>query len=285
MELPNSEAIATKLVYVSETGSTNSDLIAAAATGGESNWPDFSVYVTGYQNAGRGRSGRAWIAPAGSSLFVSVLVRRFDVPVENLGWLPLLAGLAMSRAVAGRLEASADSGSEFAIANVDRVGVKWPNDVLVGDKKISGVLSELLPDLSGVVIGAGLNLTLTPEQLPVDTATSLAIVGDQDALAAAGAAIDAATLDDVLSRYLASLRELVGSLVAFRGNAALAGLQGQVNAGCVSVGQEVRVILPGEQEVWGTAKSIDEQGRLLVETTSGTAMAVSAGDIVHLRHR
>ena len=275
MELPKSEAIATKFVYVAETGSTNSDLIAAAATGGASNWPDFSVYVTGFQNAGRGRSGRAWIAPEGSSLFVSVLLRP-TAPIETFGWLPLLAGLAMSRAVAVRLEGT---------PSAERVGVKWPNDVLVAEQKVSGVLSELLTDLSGVVIGAGLNLTLTREQLPVETASSLALLGDRDAAALAGHPIDSLTLDDILSRYLSELRNLMADFNAHQGLAESAGLRAQVAAGCVSLDQEVRVILPGDQEVWGTAKDIDSQGRLVVATTDGKTLSVSAGDIVHLRHR
>lgn len=280
MELAKSAAIATKLVWIGETGSTNSDLIAAASTGGETNWPDFSVYVTGYQNAGRGRSGRQWIAPAGSSLFVSVLLRPF-APIQTYGWLPLLAGLAMSRAISGRL--LDQSGENQGKAGL--VGVKWPNDVLVGEHKISGVLSELLPDGKGVVIGAGLNLTLTREQLPVDTATSMALIGDVAAAASAGSPIDAATLDDILSRYLEALRDLMNDFEAYSGDAALAGLQNQVSQGCLTLGQEVRVILPGDQEVWGTAKSIDAQGRLVVETTNGQTIEVSAGDIVHLRHR
>lgn len=279
MEFAKSKAIASKLVWVAETGSTNSDLISAAITGGQDNWPDFSVYVTGFQTAGRGRDGRQWLAPAGSSLFVSVLLRPL-APIENLGWLPLLAGLAMSRAVAGRLTESAE-----AAQNAGRVGVKWPNDVLVAEQKISGVLSELLPDLSGVVVGAGLNLTLTREQLPVETATSLALLGDPAAKAHAGGAIDAATLDDILSRYLSALRELVNDFNAYAGDATLAGLQTQVSLGCVTLGQAVRVILPGGGEHWGTAKSIDGQGRIVIETAQGQVACIAAGDIVHLRHQ
>jgi BirA family biotin operon repressor/biotin-[acetyl-CoA-carboxylase] ligase len=147
------------------------------------------------------------------------------------------------------------------------------------------VLSELLPDGKGVVIGAGLNLTLTREQLPVDTATSMALIGDVAAAASAGSPIDAATLDDILSRYLEALRDLMNDFDAYSGDAALAGLQNQVSQGCLTLGQEVRVILPGDQEVWGTAKSIDAQGRLVVEATNGQTIEVSAGDIVHLRHR
>jgi BirA family biotin operon repressor/biotin-[acetyl-CoA-carboxylase] ligase len=282
MEFAKSKAIARKLVWISETGSTNSDLIAAAATGGETSWPDFSVYVTGYQTAGRGRSGRQWLAAAGSSLFVSVLLRP-KAPIETFGWLPLLAGLAMSRAVASRLN---DFGvSAEAAKNASIVGVKWPNDILVGEQKVSGVLSELLPDGSGVVIGAGLNLTLTREQLPVETATSLALLGDPAAAANAGGPIDAETLDDILCRYLSSLRELVNDFNAYGGDAALAGLQQQFVLKCVSLGQQVKVMLPGDDQLWGTAKSIDEQGRIVVETQQGQSVSIAAGDIVHLRHQ
>jgi BirA family biotin operon repressor/biotin-[acetyl-CoA-carboxylase] ligase len=118
MELPKSSSLVAKLVYVSETGSTNSDLISAAVSGSDLDWPDFWFMLTGFQNAGRGRAGREWICTARSSLFVSVLVRQFETPIENLGWLPLLAGLAMSRAVAGRLAASAALGSELAATNL-----------------------------------------------------------------------------------------------------------------------------------------------------------------------
>lgn len=297
MELAKSAAIATKLVWVAETGSTNSDLIVAAATGGETHWHDFSVYVTGFQKAGRGRSGRQWLAPAGSSLFVSVLIRP-KAPIETYGWLPLLAGLAMSRAIKDRLldprgqnhgrsgiwgEVADDAVSAEALRSARAVGVKWPNDVLVGEHKICGVLSELLPNGKGVVIGAGLNLTLTREQLPVETATSLALIGDAEAVA--GEAATDATLDDILSRYLIALRDLMNDFDAYNGNAARAGLETSVSQACLTLGQQVRVIMPGDQEVWGTAKSIDAQGRLVVETTQGQIIEVSAGDIVHLRHR
>ena len=281
MELAKSEAIATKMVWISETGSTNSDLITAAVTGGAANWPNFSVYVTGYQNAGRGRSGRQWIAPPGSSLFVSVLLRP-EASIETFAWLPLLAGLAMSRAVSSRLN---DGSNAVASAAASQVGVKWPNDVLVGGQKICGVLSELLPDGSGVVVGAGLNLTLSREQLPVETATSLALLGDPAAQERIGAAIDAQTLDDILARYLTQLWQLLEAFNAFDGNAALAGLQAEVSQSCLTLGQEVKVILPGDEELWGSAQAIDEQGRLVLTTLDNQKIAVAAGDIVHLRHR
>ena len=97
---------------VAETGSTNADLAALARDGA----PEGLVLVAERQTAGRGRLGRTWTAPARAGLTVSVLLRP-SVPVARLGWLPLLAGLALAESV-GR------------VAMVDAV-VKWPNDLLV----------------------------------------------------------------------------------------------------------------------------------------------------------
>ena len=164
MRLDHSSQIAGRLDFVLETGSTNTDLVAAA-TANPSDYPDFSVLVAAHQTTGKGRNGRQWQAPAGTSIAISVLLRpQIAVSPNDFGWLPLLAGLAMTKAASELLP-----GSD--------VGLKWPNDVLVGDRKLSGVLTELLGDLSGVVVGAGINLTLTREQLPVPTATSLELEG------------------------------------------------------------------------------------------------------------
>ena len=135
MDFPLSRQIAQDLTFVAETGSTNADLVANFA-----NAQDFSVLVAGFQTAGRGRSGRDWLAPAGSSLFVSVLLKPSLVAANRFSWIPLLAGLAMAKTVAQFLPNK-------------KVSLKWPNDVLVESNKVSGVLSELLPDLSGVVVG------------------------------------------------------------------------------------------------------------------------------------
>ncbi len=195
MDFPKSSQIASHFEFVAETGSTNADLIANSA-----NTDDFSVLVAGFQSAGRGRAGRDWVAPAGSSLFVSVLLKPVGVPAANFSWLPLLAGLAMTKTVAAVLSSSGIPDAP--------VGLKWPNDVLVGDKKISGVLSELLGDLSGVVVGAGLNVRQEVADLPIENATSLKLAGAQNI-----------QLDDLLSSYLENLRALYEPWVAAAGNA------------------------------------------------------------------
>ena len=258
MHFELSTAIAAHFDFVETTGSTNTDLVGAAAS-----LPDFSVLVAGYQSAGRGRSGRDWLAPEGSSLFVSVLLKPTALKLEpaKFAWLPLMAGLAMANAVGTLIDASS-------------VRVKWPNDVLVNDLKISGVLSELLPDFSGVVIGAGLNVSQTQQQLPIDAATSLGLQGAEEL-----------SLDGILFRYLAALKSLYEAFVEANGNAVDSGLRSQVVGRCSSVGRRVRAILPGDKELIGEAIGIDETGRLLISPeTGGEAVAIAAGDIVHLRH-
>jgi BirA family biotin operon repressor/biotin-[acetyl-CoA-carboxylase] ligase len=233
------------------------------------NTDDFSVLVAGYQTAGRGRAGRDWVAPSGSSLFVSVLLKPAGVAATNFSWLPLLAGLAMTKTVAKFLPDQ-------------EVGLKWPNDVLVGEKKISGVLSELIGDQSGVVIGAGLNLLQQQTDLPIDNATSLAIEG-----------ATSINLDEVLAGYLANLRELYLEWVQASGNAVASGLRNQVIQACSTLDRSgtnrVRAILPAsasaESEIVGAAVGIDDTGRLIVQPDGQSdVIAVAAGDIVHLRH-
>jgi BirA family transcriptional regulator, biotin operon repressor / biotin---[acetyl-CoA-carboxylase] ligase len=261
MDFPLSIPLVSRLDYVPSTGSTNTDLIADSA-----NRSDLAVLVAGFQSAGRGRSGREWLAPEGSSIFASILLRPARaLKPDAFGWLPLLAGLSMARSI-----------SQFIPA--ETVSVKWPNDVLVAGHKISGVLSELLPDFSGVVIGAGVNLLQTQAELPIEAATSLGI--ERAKYGQSAPAIDA-----VLAAYLAELRTLYSAFVEAGGDADLSGLRAAVTDRCGSIGRRVRAIMPGDQELIGTAVGIDEFGRILIQPDGERELfAVSAGDIVHLRH-
>lgn len=260
MDFPLSSPIAAKFSYLPETGSTNVDLMAEYADS-----PDFTVLVTGFQSAGKGRAGREWVAPAGASLSVSVLLKPHSVPATRFSWLPLLGGLAMTRAVNALIPAA-------------NASLKWPNDVLVGDNKICGVLSELLPNLSGVVMGAGLNVKQSTDELPIATATSMAIEGATEL-----------ELDAALAEYLKNLRELYDAFVAANGDAVKSGLRQQVIAACSTLdrngNKRVRAILPGDAEILGDAVGIDDTGRLILKPDGATeVMPVAAGDIVHLRH-
>lgn len=268
MDFPRSTALAARFEQLRRAGSTNDELVRRA-TGPEAvGWPDLSVLVTDDQTGGRGRLGRPWFAPAGKSLAISVLLRpgtptaagpaRPTLLIESFAWFPLLAGLAMARAV--------DTVIPTGVA------LKWPNDVLIGGLKVCGILSELLPSADGVVVGAGLNITLQKQDLPTDTSTSLVLAG--------AAEPDA---DVVLAAYLRELRLLYRSYLEADGSAASSGLLAAVTERCESIGRPVRVELPSGKRLTGTATAIDSDGRILVESDTGLT-AVAAGDVTHLRY-
>jgi BirA family biotin operon repressor/biotin-[acetyl-CoA-carboxylase] ligase len=262
MLLPVSSERVPFLLQFPSLPSTNAELVRLA---GAQQLPAFTTLVTDDQTAGRGRRGRSWVAPAGTSLAISVLLRPSGpdgAPLDpsRFSWLSLAAGVAMTDAVATVLPDAS-------------VGFKWPNDVQVAGKKICGVLGELLPSGGGVVMGAGINVTMTVEQLPVPTATSLALEGaDGDDLP-----------DRVLSAYLARLVELVGTYGEHAGDADASGLRAAAVERCTTLGREVRAELPGDEELLGSAVGIDGLGRLQIRSGSGRVDAVAAGDIIHLR--
>lgn len=259
MELKLSSEFASRIVFLPVTGSTNTDLLAFAEKEPEK-WGDFSVLVTDNQIAGRGRLDRQWEAKAGAGLAVSILLRPRSFGLESYGWLPLLAGLAMQTAVSSLIENAA-------------VAVKWPNDVLVNGEKISGLLAEVLPNGQGVVIGAGLNLTQTKEELPISNATSLKLHG-----------VENFSLDDVLVRYLASFRRLYEEFSDASGDPEFSGLRNSVQEACSSIGADVKVLLPDGSEFSGKGVGLDNTGRLLVAMSDPLEIrAVAAGDIQHLR--
>lgn len=254
-----------------EAGSTNDVLVQAASGADSAAWPELSVVATDDQVAGKGRLGRTWTAPAGKCLAVSVLLRPrmpggVPIPMERWGVLPLLAGVAMARAVTAALgSASPPSAS---------VAVKWPNDVLIGEKKVCGILGEIVPD--GLVLGAGVNLSLGADELPTPTSTSLTLAGADSGSTAA---------DAVLAGYLSELTPLYRRWLSAGGDSAASGLLEEADEWSATLGRTVRVELPGGTFRTGTARAIDATGRLVVDVLgSDEPLVVSAGDVTHLRH-
>jgi BirA family transcriptional regulator, biotin operon repressor / biotin---[acetyl-CoA-carboxylase] ligase len=254
MELPGSSSLVARLLVLPEAGSTNTELVRLAGEEPGA-WPAPAVLVTDHQTAGRGRLGRTWTARAGDSLAMSVLLRP-AVPRERLGWLSLAGGAAMTEALRGLGVAAA---------------AKWPNDVLIGGRKVCGVLAEALPD-GGVVVGAGLNHATPRDALPVPTATSLAIEGGP-------------TSPDVLvAAYLRRLLALVGAFEATGGDPERSGLRTAVLAVSDTIGRQVRISLP-DGPIVGQAVDIDDAGRIVVDR--GPALGTTAcatGDVEHLRY-
>jgi birA, biotin-[acetyl-CoA-carboxylase] ligase region len=250
MDYPSSREAASELRVVASSPSTNSELLALAA---DPAVPSFTALLTLDQTAGRGRLDRAWVAPPGTALALSVLVRgALSSPLA--GWLPLLAGLSLAEA----LDAVAPG----------RVGVKWPNDLLLDGRKVCGILVEVAAGGRDVVIGSGLNLTQTAEQLPVETATSLAL---------AGVDLGPGDVDGIVAAYLARLRD------ELERPGPVSRLRERVAARCTTIGMPVRVALADGSTLTGVATRLDEGGRLEVLSESGDAVAVAVGDVTHVR--
>jgi BirA family transcriptional regulator, biotin operon repressor / biotin---[acetyl-CoA-carboxylase] ligase len=259
LRLPAPRGMWTRLDLVASTGSTNADLLARAAA--EPAGPEGQVLVAEEQTAGRGRLGRSWSSVPGEALTFSVLLRPVTVPADRRGWLPLLTGVAVVAAVR----------SVSGVA----ASLKWPNDVLVGERKLAGILAEQAPDESAVVIGTGLNVATAADSLPVSPsglrATSLLAEG----AAVSRADLLAAVLDEFERRY-----------AAFRADPdpVRTGLLAEYRGLCATLGQTVRAELPLGRVLTGTAAGVDAGGRLLIaERPGGPPVPVSAGDVVHVR--
>ena len=252
-----------------ETGSTNSDLLAAARAGA----PEGTVLAAEVQTAGRGRLDRRWTCPPRAALSFSVLLRPDGVPAVARGWIPLLAGVAVAAGL--RAQAGLDAR------------LKWPNDVLVGGAKIAGILAEQAGD--AIVLGIGINVTTRRDELPVPHATSVVLAGaapDREQLLVAVLG----ELETWYRRWVAAVAAgppvlagtvLAGTVLAGPGGDP-AGLRAEYLRLSATVGQQVRVSMPGGKLVTGRAGDVDATGRLVVGTASGP-VAVSAGDVVHVR--
>ena len=233
-----------------EIDSTNAYLRREARGGA----PEGLVAVADHQSAGRGRMDRRWESPPGASLLVSVLFRPEFEPSE----LHLCtAALALAAAEACR-----------RVADVDAV-IKWPNDLLVGNAKLAGVLAEaeFLSGSCALVVGLGLNVGWPgPVGVGGTCLNDLcATPVDRDALLVA--LLDALSPRRVLLDSASGRREVAAEL----------------RQRCATLGQRVRVELAAHT-VEGVAVEVDDAGQLVVQTAQGLH-TVSAGDVVHLRPR
>jgi BirA family biotin operon repressor/biotin-[acetyl-CoA-carboxylase] ligase len=218
--------------YVDETGSTNADLLAALEDGTAA---DRSVLATGHQTAGRGRLDRRWEAPAGANLLVSIAFAPVPANPADLTHRVGLAAVAAARAL--RPDAT--------------VSLKWPNDVLMNDAKLAGILAQRSTASDAVVVGIGLNVGWAP-----DGAARLDTSGPAEVLEMLLRELDAQPLD-ISTRYRDEL---------------------------ATIGRAVRVERPGDvAPVEGLAVDVDDRGRLVVEVAGGRRRTFDVGDVVHLR--
>ncbi|GAB3697839.1 biotin--[acetyl-CoA-carboxylase] ligase [Corynebacterium nasicanis] len=237
--------------WVDTTGSTNADLLADTTA------PAYTVLIAGAQSSGRGRLGRPWASPPGTQSIMSVLLRPSPAEMDQLGTIPLAAGLAVldaARAVSG---VGAGQGPEL----------KWPNDVLWQGRKLCGILAEAagFPEDPRVVLGLGVNVSLTREQLPVAHATSLALEGV------------AVTAEDMTVAVLTSLRSRLEQWS--RGDRTL---MDDYRRECITIGRPVRVET-ATGDLHGTVTDVAPDGRIDLLTDTGERHLIAAGDVTHLR--
>jgi BirA family biotin operon repressor/biotin-[acetyl-CoA-carboxylase] ligase len=234
----------TDVRWFASIDSTNRYLLDAARGGA----PEGAVAVADEQTAGRGRLGRSWVAPPGSSLLVSALLRP-DLPPDSLALVTMAAGLACIAAVetAGGVAAR----------------LKWPNDVVVDDRKLAGILAE--KDGDAVVVGMGCNVHW--DEFPDDLATI--------ATACNLCTDRAITREELLGEWL---REFDARLDA------LGGVIGEATTRSATLGRRVRVE-QSDRTYEATALALTEHGHLHVRTDAGIEEKIAAADVVHLRAR
>ncbi|MFT4245475.1 MAG: biotin--[acetyl-CoA-carboxylase] ligase [Micrococcaceae bacterium] len=236
--------------YVDCTSSTNHELISKA------NLLNFNTVVTGHQSAGKGRANRSWYAPANSSLLMSTLL---PVPTnpEKLGLIPLAAGVAVVNFLTKLIN----------LNKIPNINLKWPNDVLIGDKKVAGILTELTD--KGVVIGVGINLTAaTPAIL---NAISVAEYGWKNA--ATGEKISSEILME-LTHQLVELIQNEVSQIADNPEILLNNYKKQ----CSTLKSDVSAKLPDQKIINGYAQDIHDTGELILKAPDGLTL-INAGDI------
>jgi BirA family biotin operon repressor/biotin-[acetyl-CoA-carboxylase] ligase len=210
------------------------------------------------QTGGRGRLGREWISPAGKSLAMSVGLWPEVLPgvlsTEWLGALSLISAATLADALRPHLS--------------EPIRIKWPNDVMISGKKVAGILGEIpLPGL--VIVGVGLNVSLSEDELPTENATSLGLHG-----------MDANSVDQVVRTFLIHLRQALEMSRDGLSHEMLAWLSEQVE----TLGSRVRVDFPGGNSWEGTALSLDRSGRLKVQFDgSDQPDLIDSADVWHLR--
>lgn len=236
---------------LASTNDTAKQLAEEGAAHGE-------VVIAERQTAGRGRRGRGWISPPGRNLYFSVVLRP-DLPPQRAPEITLVASVALCHAVR---RAGADAG------------IKWPNDLVVDDRKLCGILTEMAADpdrVQWVVLGAGVNLNTRPGDFPEELrsiATSVAAERGQPVPRALFAAAAFALLEEWLDRHA---------------EGGFAAVRDEWRVLSDTLGREVRVTAEG-REIRGLAEDVDESGALLVRTGGGLE-AVRSGEVMHLRAR
>ena len=240
-----------KLIYKPITKSTNSDAFALAWDGA----PDGTCVIADVQTAGRGRLGRSWIAPAGSAVLTSVVLRPPLTP-QTATLLTLAAGIAVARTVK-------------RVTDIEP-WIKWPNDIFVANKKLAGILTEMHAELDKVhfvVIGIGMNVNIDRKALPADIrkiATSLSIEAKREI-----------NRNQLIATLYFELEHAYYRLIE-KGKKTIIEQWEEISG---IHGKKVRASLIDGSKVLGTAAGLDSEGSLVIVDPKGGKRYVTAGDI------
>jgi BirA family biotin operon repressor/biotin-[acetyl-CoA-carboxylase] ligase len=230
-----------RVSVVDLTTSTQADL-AEKINAGDAHSGD--VIVANFQSAGRGRLDRPFSAPASTALLFSLYLTPQRSRTE-WGFLPLLAGICVAETLN-----TLDAG----------ISIKWPNDLLINEKKVGGIISTIHSE--GVIIGIGINISMSAQELPVENATSLGLAG-----------VPLLDRNLLLSKILNSLET---DFMRWDLGESFVDRYLDLSA---TIMRNVRIELPGGREILAKAISIDEQGQLNLDD----GQVVSVGDVIHLR--
>ena len=253
-----------RLQLFRELPSTNTEALSLAQAGAEHG----TVVIAEGQTAGRGRHGRPWFSPTGENLYCSVLLRgigQSSLPIERQTWVPLVSALAVSQTVKNMIDAP--------------LFLKWPNDLLLYERKVGGILCESSQSTTGdriVVIGIGLNVNTPRQSFPAVLKPIAASLIEHTSH----------TIDrnQLLANLLIELERQLDRLYSFD----LAQIRQAYIDRCTTLGRSVHVMLGTGHELIGTAESIAQDGALQVRTSTHGAppntplIEVRAADVIHL---
>lgn len=247
--LVDGPSLVSALEWHDELASTQLQARRAVAEG----VPEIHVVLADTQRAGRGRFGRSWYAPAGTSLIGSYVLRP-AVETGTLHLLPLLAGLALA---------------EVVERYCPEVALKWPNDLLLGGRKAAGVLLEGPLEGRGIVLGMGVNVDWRGVRRPAEVADATSLAE------ASGADVDR-------WRLLAAFLGLFGRRYLDWQEHPRAFLDGY-RSRCATIGRRVRGTRPAGGQVEGMAEAVGDDGALILRDDAGTAHRITAGEVAHVR--
>jgi BirA family biotin operon repressor/biotin-[acetyl-CoA-carboxylase] ligase len=247
----STEDIVKSVVYFDELDSTNNEAKRCAENGAK----DGTLYITECQTGGRGRRGRQWVSPAGTGIWMSLLIRP-EIAPSHASMLTLVSAVAVAKAI------------NEVLGDTAQCAIKWPNDIVVNHHKVCGILTEMSAEMSCmnfVVIGIGINVNTTDFDSDISwMASSLKNEAGKDIKRSALVASFSHYFTEYYHRFLKDEN--------------LSGIVDEYNEVLINRGNEVK-ILESTSEYTGIAHGINQLGELIVEKKDKTMVNIMAGEV------